>query len=181
MITHKYGFGILELLLVIAIMALLSSIVAPQFTKLLPKYEQHQFINRLENLVQSALIRAAKEHVFYAITFDLEQNLISLDVWDKASKKRVPMVHTSPLTKPCAIPKHIEIKQLFVEGFDEIGKYMGNKKAAKIWFYISPEYQAQSVIINMVNITNPDTPQQISLVLPPLAQGFHVYETFQTP
>ncbi|QQR63205.1 hypothetical protein IPH67_01890 [bacterium] len=84
----------------------------------------------------------------------------------------------------CEIPPFIEIKQFFIEGFDEIARYQGNKNAARVWFFLVPEGMAQKVVINMFDNGSKDekgNPRSIGLVLNPLTARFYVYDEFQKP
>jgi prepilin-type N-terminal cleavage/methylation domain-containing protein len=179
--TIKPAFGLLELLVVVAIMALLLTIAVPQFASFIPRYQRTQFFNRFNALTQAGILRSLKNKKFHTITFDLEKALIILEEWSDTEKIKKPISHESSVTKPCPIPKNIEIKQIFIEKFDEIGKYLGNKKAARIWFFISPEGKTQSVIVNAVDQTHIDNPKPLSLVLNPFSGQFEIYDTFQKP
>jgi prepilin-type N-terminal cleavage/methylation domain-containing protein len=181
MITIKPAFGLLELLIVIAIMALLLTIAVPQFSSFIPHYKRTEFFNRFNALTQAGILRSLKNKKFHTITFDLEKGLIILEEWSDTEKAKKALPHESLLTKPCPIPKNIEIKQIFIEGFDEIGKYLGNKKAARIWFFISPEGKTQSVIVNAIDQSNNENPHTLSLILNQFLGQFELYDTFQKP
>jgi prepilin-type N-terminal cleavage/methylation domain-containing protein len=181
MIRAKPAFGLLELLIVIAIMALLLTIAVPQFSSFIPRYQRTQFFNRLNALVQAGILRSLKNKKFHTITFDLEKKLIILEEWSDTEKTKKPIAHESSLTKPCPIPNNIEIKQIFIEKFDEIGKYLGNKKAARVWFFISGEGKTQSVIVNAIDQKNNNNQQAISLVLNTFSGQFELYDSFQKP
>ena len=73
------------------------------------------------------------------------------------------------------------VTRWFIENFDEIGKYLGNKKAARVWFFISPDGKTQSVIVNLIDQTNNENPYLLSLVLNPFSGQFEVYDSFQKP
>jgi prepilin-type N-terminal cleavage/methylation domain-containing protein len=181
MIRTKPAFGLLELLIVIAIMALLLTIAVPQFSSFIPHYQRIQFLNRLNSLTQAGILRSLKNKKFHTITFDLEKALITLEEWSENEKKKSAIFHESLLTKPCPIPKNVELKQIFIENFDEIGKYLGNKKAAQVWFFISPDGKTQSVIVNAIDQTSNENPHLLSLVLNPFSGQFEVYDSFQKP
>jgi len=182
MITNKNGFGLLELLVTIAIMALLLTIAVPSFTSFIPRYKRNQFINKLNSLVQTGRLRAQKTKNYQTITFDIAKQEIILEEWSNTEKKKKSFAHESYLSRPCVLPKNIEIKQLFIEGFDEIGKYTGNKKAARVWFFIAPSGKTQSVSINMIDTeTKKDNGYEFSLVLNPFSGQFRLYDVFQKP
>lgn len=177
----KPAFGFLELLIVIAIMALLLNIAVPQFTSFLPRFQRNQFLNRFNALTQAGILRSLKNKKFHTITFDLEKKLITIEEWSEGDQTKKPILHESSVTKPCPIPNNIEIKQIFVEQFDEIGKYTGNKKAARVWFFISPQGKTQSVIINATDQSNAQNQKLLSLVLNQFSGQFEIYDEFQKP
>lgn len=179
--TIKPAFGLLELLIVIAIMALLFTIAVPQFASFIPQFQRKQFFNRLNALTQASILRSLKNKKFHTITFDLEKKLIILEEWSDIDKVKKPISHESSVTKPFSIPNTIEIKQIFVEQFDEIEKYLGNKKAARVWFFVSPEGKTQSVIINGVDQANIQNPKIFSLILNKFSGQFETYDEFQKP
>jgi type II secretory pathway pseudopilin PulG len=183
--SYRSGLALLELLFGIMIMAVLMKIALPSFQNLIPTYKEKLFLNRLNGLMQTAIQRAIKRRMLHKIVFDLDKRIISLEevVDEKETKKPTKPIRESLLSAPCPIPDSIEVKQLFVEGFDEIARYMGNRKAARVWFFVLPNGSAQAVIINMMDASQEiaNNPKVISLVLNPFSIQFDVYDDWQKP
>ncbi|RTL07488.1 hypothetical protein EKK58_01930 [Candidatus Dependentiae bacterium] len=174
----------LDLILAIAIIALISLIAVPNIKQFMPGYQQRQFLSALDTLVQTGWQQALATRAVHKVLFDLNTNTISLEkateVVDAKGNAQYAKAKGNGLSTQCLIPFSIEIKQFFIEGFDEIARYTGNKNAAKIWFFIMPDGFCQHVVINMID-TSAKEIKQIGLVLNPLNGRFYAYDEFQKP
>jgi len=183
--NNRIGFGLLELLIVIALMGLLGAIIVPNLRRVTPRYERQDFIARFNALVQLGWRNALIQHKTYQITVDIAKKHVSLLVEsqekgrkaEKQFKKSAELYDTS-----IAWPETLQVKQFFVEGFDMMAQFV-SKPTAEIWFYIVPEGMAQDVIINLVDTKDlkDNLPRAVSLVLNPFNAQFKVYDTFQKP
>lgn len=72
------GFTIVELMVVVAIMAILAGIAIPAYYEYLPKSRAAGAANALFTELQSAKMRAIAENNYYVITFDTTANSYSV-------------------------------------------------------------------------------------------------------
>lgn len=68
------GFTLIELMVVIAIAAILAGIAIPMFINWLPKYKLNSAANDILSLIQNARLRAIKENTRVVILFDPESD-----------------------------------------------------------------------------------------------------------
>ncbi len=180
--------ALLDIILAIAILALISLIALPNIGRLMPGYQRKQFLSTLDNVVQVGWQQALVTQAIHKLLFDLNAGFVTLEratetVNAKGELEYVPAKGNGVSTR-CTIPPSIEIKQFFIEGYDEIARYAGNKNAARIWFFIMPDGFCQQVVINMLDTSTKDSAQgikQIGLVLNPLTGRFYAYDEFQKP
>jgi prepilin-type N-terminal cleavage/methylation domain-containing protein len=184
--NKKYGFSLLEILIVVALIGVLGAAVMPNLKRSTPRYEREEFIARFNALAQLAWQQALITNKAQQISVDVEKKVIFLlsatgDI-DRAGEPvfKAPMGLVRDTSLP--IPDQIVFKHVFVEGFDMMGKFTG-KKTAEIWFYVVPEGMAQDVIVNFVDTkdTKNDAPRPVGLVLNPFNAQFRIYDAFQKP
>lgn len=173
-------------MVVIAIIGIISAVVVPNIGQFLPRYNREQVISRLNALVQLGWQRALSSHKLHRVTFDMAKHRVTLE-GETPQKKDGQAVFaplgTSLLASGFEWPRELEIKQFFIEGFDEMSRFAGNRKTAEIWFYIIPNGLTQEVIINITDTaqTGGKTPRQIGLVLNPFRAEFEVHDAFAKP
>jgi type II secretory pathway pseudopilin PulG len=184
--TSKSGFALIDLLLALVVIGLVSAIALPNMKKLLPSYTRRQFLSRLEGITQAGWQRAIRTREVHKVLVEVVGRRISLyratDQRDAQGKVQYQLVKDSYIAAPFSIPSSIDIKQFFIEGVDEMGRYMESPTGVT-WFFIMPEGMTQEVIINMVD-TNQEKngkPVAISLVINPFTARFQVYDEFQKP
>jgi prepilin-type N-terminal cleavage/methylation domain-containing protein len=184
--NKKDGFSLLELLIVIAIIGVMGSILAPNFQRSTPRYEREEFIARFNTLVQYGWQQSLITHKIHRVNVDVGKKLITLTS-DAGEKDKAGEIVFKPIANAvedteCTIPDQILIKQFFIEGFDMMAK-CARSKTASMWFYIIPEGMVQSVVINFNDTKdvrdNHSLP--VGLVLNPFSAQFKTYDTFQKP
>jgi len=173
---NRAAFSLLELLIVMAIMAILASVVIPNFRGAQPRYEREQFIARLNALMQFAWQQAITTYKIHRVSFDLQKRLVTVFHEVKLpEKKREPVFKpvTGNVRASFTWPEQISIKEFIIEGFDEMKRSAG-KKTEEIWFYVIPDGLTQMVIINAFDEkdTKAGKPRTISLVLNPFNAQF---------
>lgn len=184
--SNNFGFSLLELLIVIAIIGLLGSIIVPSFQGTTPRYEREEFIARLNALVQYGWQQSLVNHKIHRITVDVGKKMMTLaaasDEKDKSGEPVFKPISNAAEDTECSIPEQFLIKQFFIEGFDMMAKF-ARSKTASVWFYIVPDGMVQNVVINFIDTKDllGDKQRQVGLVLNPFSGQFKAYDTFQKP
>lgn len=184
--NKKYGFSLLEILIVIALIGVLGAAVMPNFKRSTPRYEREEFIARFNALTQLAWQLALMTNKAQQISVDVQKKIIFLlsatgDI-DRSGQPvfKAPIGLVRDTSLP--IPDQFIIKQLFIEGFDMMSKST-SRKTEEVWFYVVPEGMAQDVMVNFVDTkdTKNDAPRPVGLVLNPFNAQFRTYDAFQKP
>jgi prepilin-type N-terminal cleavage/methylation domain-containing protein len=177
------AFALIEVLIAIAIIAILASIVVPNFQARQPRYERELFIARLNSLVYVAWQQAIMTRAVHKVSFNFSRKVISIarEVVSNSPKKEPEF---KPVTgqffqTTLRLPENIKIQQFILEGFDEMKRSTGQTN--EVWFFIIPDGLTQMVTINALDMrdTTRNKPRQFSLVLNPFNAQFMPYDTFQ--
>lgn len=189
-VKNKPGFTFFELIIVLAIMAVMATFVVPNFKRLWPGYQKKQFTDYMNALMQITWHNAIVTHKLHKINFDIEKR----KVWvEQQSGKELTATGETPFSKMNSpYMKTIyewpmdtfEFKNFFIGKRDEISLTLRGTKG-KIWFFVTPDGLAQPVILNILDLK--EAPQggqkgtEFSLVLNPFSVQFKEYDTFQKP
>ena len=176
----KTGFTLIEIMVVILLLGIATTIIIPNLQQRLPGYQRKAFVTELNTLLALAWQNALSTQKVHRIFFDLNKRLIKAEV-EEAGAVPNTMIY-KPINQAYRKtsyewPENIEIKNFFIDGSDEMSKH---EKAETIWFYIVPEGLAQEVIINVVD-TSQSVPISLGLVLNPFTAQLKEYDTFQKP
>lgn len=184
---NKRGFTFIELILAIAIIAIIAAIAIPNLRTRLPGYQRGQFISHLNALTQVAWQNAVATHNFQRVVFDVSKRTITVE--EKVEKKTEVDSGFKPIISKYLDAtfewpeSNFEIKNFFIGKRDEITLTLGQRKG-RIWFYISPDGFAQPVIINIIDLKERvigKEGREFSLVLNPFTVQFKEYDTFKRP
>lgn len=182
-LMNKTGFTLIEVLVAIVLIGILAAVVVPNLYHRVPSYERKQFIAQLNELMLTAWQNAIITHKIHKVDVDFGKQKIQLFI-ARDGEKRKKELEFEPLTglaldTSIALPENIEIKNFYIEGFDEMARFAAGTGGA--WFFIVPEGLSQEVTINFV-----DTKDTINgklrptgLVLNPFTAQFKIYDSFQ--
>lgn len=184
----RSGFTFLQLAIGLALMGILSYMVAPNLFRRVPRYERKEFVSALNSIAQQAWIRALTEGRVQKINFNFPKKQITIEEQlpgtDRQGKSVFKPVYLQFVTSPYTWPGQLEIQQFYIEGVDEIAQHQAGNKMQDVYFFVVPEGLAQSVIINIrdeKDITSSGDLKEIGLVLNPFKVQFESYEEFQHP
>ena len=179
----KKGFTFIELVVAIAILALLVSVAIPAFRGQSVEKARSQFISRLNSLSRTALQNALTTQRLQRIVFDLDKKEVYVEEeaeeaigkgWD--ADQAFSKLYSPYALGTIKIPKNFEIFNFFIFGKDEM-----EKRVDHVWYFITPTGLAQEVIINIEDKNASEDENQFGLVLNPFSAQFKSYETVQTP
>ncbi len=182
----REGFTLIEILIVLALIGLLAKIIVPNLQRLTPQYERKQFIGKLNEILQLGWQQSIITHKTCKIVFAVNERKVSLEIatgnYDRRGTEIFEPIKGHYLKTTFIWPEQFKFKQFFIEGFDEMARFVG-RESSSIWFYLVPGGLAQDVIINILDIKDlkNNKPRMIGLVLNPFTSQFNVYDTFQKP
>lgn len=185
--TQVSGFSFLELIVVLAIIGILGTMVAPALLSLRSGNDRRVFTSSLQVLTRRAWHEALSSHQLHRIRFDLKKHVVIAeritgakdrageDVWQPLSDEYVPS-HFD-------IPAREQIKGVWVDGTDLL--HARGETMTENWFFLFPDGTSQQVTIHIFDSgeSTESTPggSRFSLVLNPLTVRFTEYPTFQKP
>lgn len=177
----KAGFTLLELLVAMALFGFLATMLVPNLRS--PGYERRQFIGKLNALTRFAWQNAIITDKIHKIQFDFTKEHVSVQIEqgrDSAGERIFGPLKQALIRTSFTIPTHIAIKNFFIEGFDEMSRFVG-RKTAEAWFYIVPDGLAQEVVINFFDMKDiiAEKARPVGLVLNPFSAQFKEYGSFQ--
>jgi len=183
----KTGFTLLEILVAIAVLGVLATVVVPNLWPARPRADRDAFITRLGSLVKFSWQNAIVTGKIHKVHFNFAKKEVSLFLAsgkkDKSGKATFVPVKRSYIKTSIKILEQLEVKNFYVEGFDEMGRFETGRKTEEVWFFVIPEGLVQSVIINLLDKKDKvaGRSRNVSLVLNPFSAQFEVYDTFKKP
>lgn len=155
----KTGFTLIELMIVLVILGLVSALVLPNFMKKNASKQRAQCIEQLNGLLHFAWQQSVTQAKPYQIMFDFDRKSISLHQGrfseSNADFEYVPF-KVSHFATTIYIPQDIRIKRFIIDGFDEMGRFMGGA-TTESWFFINDRGIAQQVTIVITQTDKPGT------------------------
>lgn len=180
----KPGFTLIEILVAIAIIAVVATAVIPNLWQRKPYYERQQCVRNFNALSNMAWQKAITTHKIHKVHVDFARRTVFLQVEsddrdEKGDPVFVPVKGAYTVTS-FVWPKNLEIRNFYIENFDEMSKYTSGQ-AKEAWYFVYPEGRAQPVTINMIDTKDryAGKPRHVGLVLNPFSALFKEYDTFQ--
>lgn len=183
-VTKVVGFSLMELVVVIAILGTVA-IAIPRFMGRTSLYKRHQFIRNFGTLVARGWQRAISTGQVHKIFIDYAHKRVELqslaDQSDKNFKPQFTPVRSDYNGNFITWPKNFVLKNLIINGHDEVTSYGFGNTFKDGWFYISSSGIIQDVIINFLDedekVAGKSRP--VSLVINPFTAQLTVYDSFK--
>lgn len=164
-LQRKYGFSLLELMVVIGIIGLLATIVLPRLTNKGPWARLNTFAQQMANTIRKVGDTALIEHTTYRIVIEPQKHTISAEYITKKLDSNGKAIWQAKKFMAPKIPflwdKNIVLENIFINGKDELQKH---EITTKIYIYISHTGIGQPTIINS---TDRATRKKLSLKINP--------------
>jgi len=176
---NSYGFTLLELIVVIAIIGILAVTVAPLFRGRESQLRTKEFVAKLNALMQVSWQQALVSQKVQRVYFDFRNKKILLEEQKDIEGKDFVPIKSEFLDTQMEIPSTYFFKNFYIEGKDEM-----LRKVRAAYFYIVPSGLAQTVIINIIDQgeeLKERESEKFGLVLNPFSAQFEYYDTFQKP
>ncbi len=179
---NNKGFTLIEILVAIALIAVLATVLIPNLRPLIPSYERKQMIARLNGITRLAWHNAIVTNKIHKVVFNMDTSKVHIEIaQDAKDDKGEPifkLLKGAYVTSSMSWPEHFKIRHFFIEGFDEMSRFGGDRKTGEMWFFIVPEGLAQEVTINMLDTKDiaDGKPRKIGLVLNPFTAQFKAHE-----
>lgn len=179
----KAGLGLLEVIITIAILALVGTIAVPLVLRKNPRQERRLALAQLNGLVgfarQRAIMTGKQQKLEFR--FPTIRLLSATDKKDSDGNSVYEPVNTAPVATELSLAKHLEIKQFIIDGKDEMGRFM-NATVKVVWFFVMPSGVTQAVVLNIIDKQDGPTGskgRQVGWVLNPFCAQFKEYDEFQ--
>lgn len=179
----RRGFTLVEVLLALAVVAMIAALVVPNFVGRGSRYEREQFVARLNALVQAARQHSIMRNAMHKVVFDLGARkawvAIATGKKDAQGQQEFKPLHEMFTPVSYQWDARFAIKQFIIEGFDEM-KRSADRTTVEVHFFVVPEGLTQEVTINFIDTADPigRKPRQIGLVLNPFTAWFEAQDGF---
>jgi prepilin-type N-terminal cleavage/methylation domain-containing protein len=180
-IVSKDGITLIEVLVAIAIMAIVGSLVVPQFLRIDPKRERNAALNNLNALVSMARNSAVTTQRVHRMVFDIATGRVITEIALPKKNDDGSLAFAVPQQlgnfRSIMLPKQLKIRNFFIEGVDEMNQ--PDRTTNRVWFYITAQGRAQAVVITVVDTyeLHSGKPKSFTLSLNPFSVSFDAYET----
>lgn len=182
--TVEYGYSLLELMIVLAIIGLLGAFAVPNLFKTKQGAERKEFIASFQVMLKDCVLRSIVQNKMHQIYIDIEHEVIQIREFDASSietnqHQKFKKVEDFGYLTEIRFLKRFVIHNFFINGIDEVtpGNAMLN-----VSFYIMQDGTSQAIVVNFVDqdIDGVVPDIQFSCVINPFYARLSVHETFQT-
>lgn len=147
--NYKSGIGFIEVIITVALLALVTTFIVPRFAKRGIALED-QLLSDMNNLAQFALTNALQTGKIHRLFFDFKNNKIEVQI-ASASQEGPKENSFESIARPyvtTSVPynQRISFEHFYIKGNDELagGPGVSTKDA---WFFIVPEGISQEVAL----------------------------------
>ena len=150
------GFTVLEIMIAIAIIGMISAVVLPNLQGRNPAVERKNFVARLNELLSYAWYNGVTTGKVQRIAFDFTTHKIRIEQQKENPGRSLQKPMYEPIKRAYIDtvidwPKHLRVKNFYIEGYDEAERYGAGSKMQTTWFFIAPDGLAQEVLINIMD------------------------------
>ena len=188
LLGNKPGFGLIEILIAIALVGILLSIAVPNMLGRRVVQERKAFVSQLNTIMSEVWLRGLETGLVHKVNFDLEHRTLDVSQQvDKVDADRKPVFEPITLhfsSNTYRWPDTFDIQQLYIQKVDEVAAGGLSRKTENIWFFVMPDGVCQEVIVNIVDQPENQSEKegkQFSVVLNPFTAQCVMYDTFQKP
>ena len=177
------GVGLLELVIAIAILGLVATVTIPRFFKSSPQQDRKTFVHALNAIVTQAWVNTLTTATLQKIIVDPINHFIWLEQ-KTGEGDSFTLVPLHSFKGKYRYSDSIDIRGIYVEGVDEIGRHGAESTVHDIWFFIMPGGIAQEVIINAIDTKDQRFSidgKEFSLLLNPVKVHFEEHDAFIKP
>mgnify|MGYP001606350029 CR=1 FL=1 len=179
--STKKGFALIQLLIGLAIMALMSVVVIPAFRSKLPAEERKAFAERINSIFQEGWQKALITRTLTRVVIDNVKNSFFIehitDRFDDTGKQLWERDSERFAMGDYYWPDYLELRNVFINGTDEMARYTHGAKMETAWIYIVPHGMVQPTIINVVDVRDE---KEFGLVVNPFNARVMLYDSFQS-
>jgi len=185
---NKSGFTLLEILVAVAIFALLATFVVPRLFVSKPKEVREKFIGQLNSLMNFAWQNAMFSGKVHEVAFSFKKKQVFLKragEKDKYGKVKYMPVKRMNIKTEIKIPSQFEFRNFYInsKGTNMIDAMPTAGKEGEVFFFVIPDGLSQEVVINFFDAKDKIARRKraFSLVLNPFSAQFEVYDEFKKP
>lgn len=181
----RRGFTLIEIMIAIAIIAMVMAVAIPNFRGRSPRYERESFIAQVNGIMQVAWQHTLATNALHRVTFDLKKRRVSIDsappgAEQKKGDPEFTVLKSWHAPTSFSWEKQFKVKQFLIQGFDEMTR-SAHRQTQEVYFFIMPDGITQQITINLLDTkdTIGNKPRKFGLVLNPFSAQFDTYDTFQ--
>lgn len=156
---ERAGFSLIEIIIVIAIIAILGAVVAPQLGRR-DVNEVRRFVGQLNGLMTFVSANAAATGQVHKVLLDLEHDVVTVEraLGGKAitGEDAYEPLANQYMAARVVIPQALVFRSMVINGADELA----GAPTKKVWFFCVPQGLCQSAVL-----TGRDTERDEDFVL----------------
>ena len=168
-LKNKPGFSLIEMLMVLGLIMIISSLVMPSLRRRPDKYERQLFIDRLNGVVAAARHQSMISLMPHRIVFKLGSKGAATwidQVWiegpgplkqkDRDGNWVYERISSRRDTDHMGQQKRFRLRQFKIEDHDELQRYAdkpgsSGNQTGEIWFFVVPDGLTQEVQLEVVD------------------------------
>jgi len=175
------GFTLIELVIALAIIAILAIALVPRFGGKQERLQSKGFVAKLNNLMQTAWQQSLVSQKIQRVKFDFANKKVELaEQKDQEHPEVFVPVRGDYIDTELSIPGTYFFANFYIGGKDQ----MRHGKRADAWFFVMPSGLSQEIVVNIINqdeSVKDGAVEKFGVVLNPFTVQFDYYDTFQRP